>query len=184
MTPALTLTLSAQAMTAASAVIGQQMRLVDVVIDHAVSAQRALLAPVYAFDVKPKAPVATKKTAAPKVKAKVKAKTNAKTKSIAPKPKPKPKLVAKAKLVVATPAKTAPVAKAKPAKVDALKAPVAVTQKAAPAPVAKSAGKAAAKAVAAPEPKLAAKAKPPARDKKVSVPDTPWDSKDSPTQVN
>jgi histone H1/5 len=187
MTPALTLTLSAQAMTAVSAVIGQQMRLADVVIDQTFSAQRALMTPYFATGVKTKAPTTKKKAAAPKAKAPVKAKAAA----------PKPKLVAQtkpvsAKPVAVTPIKAAPVAKAAPVEA----APVVVAKKAAPAPVVKTPAKVVAKvakktkakapkkAVASPaakvtvaESKPAVKAKPAPRAKTISVPDAPWDGK-------
>ncbi|MDP5360568.1 MAG: hypothetical protein NWP79_00255, partial [Paracoccaceae bacterium] len=99
MTPALTLSLSAQAMHAASAVIAQQMRFADVVIDQTFSAQRALFTPFLKapanIAAQPKAkqaaPVKKKlpKAAAAKKKViKAKApKTAKKTKSVvAPKP--------------------------------------------------------------------------------------------------
>ena len=47
MTPALTLTFTAQGLQVASADIGQQMRLADVLIEQTSAAQRALVAPYY-----------------------------------------------------------------------------------------------------------------------------------------
>ncbi|MEO0930622.1 MAG: hypothetical protein AAFY14_08215, partial [Pseudomonadota bacterium] len=82
MTPALTLTLSAEAMHAVSAVIGQQMKLADVMIDQTYAAQRALMTPYWngapatmvtaPATAKPKA-VTGKKAVAPKPAAKAKA---------------------------------------------------------------------------------------------------------------
>ena len=181
MTPAFTLTLSAQTMTAVSAVIVQQMRLADVVIDQTFSAHRALMTPYFASQVKEKAPVAKKKAIAPKLKTKAPKKAKVS--------KPGPKLV-----VAANPVAAAPVAKVAAVKAVSAKTPVAA---AAPvAPVAKAPAKAAvekaAKTASKPEPKAAVKlaakvaavdpkpaptAKAAPRGKKVSVPGTPWDGK-------
>ena len=130
MTPVITLTITAQTMQAASAVIGQQMRLAEVMIDQAAVAQRALMQPYSAGSVtKPVMPAKVKKKVAKK--------------AVVAKAKPKaPKLVE-----VVAPKKAAPVAKAEvetaPAKQAVVSKLAAVAAPSAPkvekAPVAKKA---------------------------------------------
>jgi hypothetical protein len=209
MTPALTFTLSAQAMTAASALIGQQMRLADVLIDQTISMQRAVITPYFASDIKAKTPVAKKKSAAAKLKAKVAKKAS--------QPAPKPKLVVEAKAVTPKPIEAKPVAATPAAAIQEKAAPKAAVEAAkpvsmtpsvvaiAPAHVGKkpveTAKKAAMKLVAETvsktpvegttpptaepvvvAPKPTANPTPALRGKTVSVLDTPWEGKKKPLQ--
>jgi len=74
MTPALTLSFSANAMFAASAVIGHQMRLTQAVFDQTYAAHRAMTAPFLAeVPAKPKPAAKAKAPASNKVAAKPKA---------------------------------------------------------------------------------------------------------------
>ena len=158
MTPAFQLTLSAQAMSAASILIGQQMRLADVMIDQGVAMRRALFSPYFETRKRAKRVAPVAKVAAVVTEIAEAAKSAAKPKA-APRKAAKPK--AAAKKVKAAPKTVATVAKS------VTSAPVP-TPTPAPAP-----SKPVLAAVPAPEPK--APAKPAARKKPVTVADAPWD---------
>lgn len=208
MTPAVTLSLTAQGLQVASTVIAQQMRLADAMIDQAFVAQRALMGeyptlPVAKRVVAKKAAARPKSTPKPaqKVARPIRTETVTSPKVIAApvknqvaKPAPaKPAAIVEAKAAsVAAPAKQPK--KAAPAKVQAVAtAPVTTAPKAKSAAKTKAPAKAKAAAPrvdAAPNPaksapaptvkKPASKAKVKKPAKKVTVADAPWNGKSAP----
>ena len=191
MTPAVTLSLTAQGLQVASTVIAQQMRLADAMIDQAFVTQRALMGEYPTLPVAKRA-VAKKAAARPKSTPKPAQKV---ARPIRTETVTSPKVIAApVKKQVAKPAPAKQPKKAAPAKVQAVAtAPVTTAPKAKSTAKTKAPAKAKAAAPlvdAAPNPaksapvptaqKPASKAKVKKPTKKVTVADAPWNGKSAP----